>query len=338
MSKLNLITIFVIVGCFLLPGNHSEAVTIIKFATLAPEGSTWLKIMHEYDEAVQKATQGQVKFKLYPGGVAGDEKDVMRKIRFNQYHSGGFTGVGLGEILPAVRVLDAPLLFKDYAEVDHIYSLFTPEFENQFKQKGFTLLGWTQVGFIYILSQKEIRTMADLPGVKMWTWEGDPISAATFKALGISPIPLPVTDVLTSLQTNLIDTVYTGPLACVSLQWFTKVKYISSIKLTYATGAVLVSDQIFKKISAAHQKVVKDLAQKYFRQLVLQSRKDDETSMNLMLQNGLKMITFDPNEEIRFNTAGKKARDSLSGKLYSADLLHKIEAELKKFRTQTKDN
>lgn len=304
----------------------------IKFATLAPEGSTWVNIMHEYDQAVQKATGGAVSFKIYAGGVAGDEKDVIRKIRFNQYHSGGFTGVGLGEILGDVRVLDAPLLFEDYDEVDHIYEKFTPEFEKLFEKKGFVLLGWTQVGFVYIFSQNKISTMEDLKKSRMWTWEGDPISAATFKGLGVSPIPLPVTDVLTALQTNMIDAFYTGPLACVSLQWFTKVKYISTIKLTFATGAVLVSQKVFNKLAPEHQKIMKELGAEHFQKLVQQSRKDDEQSMQLMIQNGLTQIPFEAQDMALFKEGAAKARLDLAGSLYSKELLQKIESELAEYR------
>ncbi|GAG59483.1 unnamed protein product, partial [marine sediment metagenome] len=172
----------------------------------------------------------------------------------------------------------------------------------------------------------------DLQKVKMWAWEGDPISAGTFKNFGISPIPLPITDVLTSLQTNLIDTVYTGALACVSLQWFTKVKYILDLKLTYATGAVLVSKKIFNRLKPEHQETVKKLANEHFRKLVVQSRKDDETSLQLMLESGLDLVPINAEEMKKMQEASTKTRSSLAGSLYSPELLKKVEMELEVFR------
>lgn len=334
MKKVRIIIIFLfILSVYIIP---CSAVTTIKFATLAPEGSTWIKTMHAFDKDIRQSTNGEVKFKIYAGGVAGDDKDVLRKIRFNQYHAGGFTGVGLGEILPEVRVLDAPMLFNNYKEVDYIYSRFTPEFEKKFDEKGFVLLGWIQVGFVYFYSQKEIASMKDLSLRKVWSWEGDPVAATTIKAFGASPILLPVTDVLTSLETHLIDTVYNGPLACVSLQWFTKIKYICPIKITYATGAFLVSKKKFNHIKPEYQKLLKNKAHIYFKKLVEKSRRDDETSLVLMQKNGIKMVTLSKQSENEFKNAAMNARKAMIGKQYSGELLDKIENALLEYRKKNK--
>jgi TRAP-type C4-dicarboxylate transport system substrate-binding protein len=197
--------------------------TKIRFATVAPEGSTWMKVMREYANAVEDATNNEIEFKIYPGQVAGDEKDVLRKIRIGQLDSGGFTGVGLGEILPEVRIMDSPFLFRSYEEVDFVAEHFYNYFSKKFEEKGFILLGWAEVGFVYVFTNKPINALEDMNGVKMWMWEGDPIAEATFRAFNISPIPLSITDVLTSLQTNLINGVYISPYACTVVQWHTKV-------------------------------------------------------------------------------------------------------------------
>ncbi|MBN2382873.1 TRAP transporter substrate-binding protein DctP [bacterium] len=333
MHKSNIVFIVLIM---IMISSVSEATQVIKFATIPPEGSTWLKIMHEYADAVEKATAGQVSFKIYAGGVAGDEKDVIRKIRFDQYQSGGFTGVGLGEILPMVRVLDTPMLFNDYAEVDYIYDQMSAEFEKGLEQKGYILVGWTQVGFIHLFSNKHIQSMSDLKSTRMWMWEGDPVAAATIKSLGVSPVPLPVTDVLTSLQTNLIDTVYTNPLACVSLQWFTKLKWISTISLTHASGAVLVSKTMFNRLSAEQQNIVRTLGREYCRKLVLQSRKDDHAALELMKKNGLHSFAFEPVQDAMFREACRNARQALVDNLYPQSLLDRIEQALARYRVGDK--
>ena len=122
--------------------------TKIRFATVAPEGSTWMKVMKEYVKAVKDATNNEVTFKVYPGQVAGDEKDVLRKIRIGQLDSGGFTGVGLGEIVPEVRILDSPFLFKSHEEIDYVSSRLFDYFSQKFEEKGFILLGWAEVGCV----------------------------------------------------------------------------------------------------------------------------------------------------------------------------------------------
>ena len=309
----------------------------IKFATLAPDGSTWMNVMKDFSEDLLKATDGQVKFKIYPGGVQGDERDVIRKIRINQLHSAGFTGVGLGEILPEVRILDAPFLFRNHDEVDYISNKFFDRFAQKFEQKGYVLLGWAEVGFVYIYSNKPARTVPDFKGVKMWMWEGDPLAEATFRAYDISPIPLSITDVMTSLQTGLIDGVYTAPLACVALQWFTKLNYALDVPLANSNGAVLISKRMFAKLSATQQQILKEKAKTYFDKLTQMSRQDNKTSTQKMIENGMQLSQVnDPAQIEEFYEVGRQARRALVGKLYDADLLDSVESALAEFRTKGK--
>ncbi|MGD9489211.1 MAG: TRAP transporter substrate-binding protein DctP [Calditrichaceae bacterium] len=309
--------------------------TTIKFATLAPDGSTWMNIMKEFSGEIEKLTNGQVKFKIYPGGVQGDDKDVLRKMRINQLHSAGFTGVGLGEILPEVRILDSPFLFRNHEEVDYVSEKFFNRFAKGFEEKGYILLGWAEVGFVYIYTNKPVYGTGDLKGVKMWMWEGDPLAEATFKAFDVNAIPLSVTDVMTSLQTGLIDGVYISPLACVGFQWFTKVKYVLDVPLANSNGAVLISKKIFEKLSPEQQKIVREAGMKYFTELVRLSRGDNQKSIDEMLKYGIKMEKIgDPAILSNFEDIGKKARRDLVGKLYDEKLLNDVEAAVLEYRNK----
>ncbi len=323
---------------FFLTMSGFPQTTQIKFATLAPEGSTWMKVMQDYDKAVSERTNGAVEFKIYAGGVQGDEKDVLRKIRFNQLHSAGFTGVGLGEILPEVRVLDTPFLFKNKTEVDYIIDKFQKRFADNFKEKGYVLLGWAEVGFVYIYSNVPARSIEDFQGLKMWMWEGDPLAEAIFKAFKINPVPLSVTDVLTSLQTGLIDAVYASPLACVGLQWFTKTKYVLNEPMTNSIGAVLLSKRIFDRLTPEQQDIVVEEGRKHFTRLTEQTRKDNRKSYQEMLKSGMKEIKIDKAERVvEFRRIGARARRDLAGKLYGAELLRQIESALMDFREKTRE-
>lgn len=324
---------------FFLTISGSPQTTQIKFATLAPEGSTWMKVMEDYDKAVSERTNGAVGFKIYAGGVQGDEKDVLRKIRFNQLHSAGFTGVGLGEILPEVRVLDTPFLFKNKAEVDYIIDKFQKRFAEKFKEKGYVLLGWAEVGFVYIYSNVPARSIEDFQGLKMWMWEGDPLAEAIFKAFKINPVPLSVTDVLTSLQTGLIDAVYASPLACVGLQWFTKTSYVLNEPMTNSIGAVLLSKRIFERLTPEQQEIVVEEGRKHFTRLTEQTRKDNRKSYQEMLNSGMKEIKIDTPEKVdNFRRIGAEARRDLAGELYPAELMNQIESALAEFRNKSKEN
>ncbi|MDI6778918.1 MAG: TRAP transporter substrate-binding protein DctP [Bacteroidota bacterium] len=316
----------------LISESYSQQFTI-KFATLAPEGTTWMNIMREYDTAIRKESGGRLGFKIYAGGVQGDEKDILRKIRLGQLHSTGITGVGIGEIAPKVRILDSPFLFKSYEEIDHIYKTYDKDFHSAFEEGGYVLLGWAEVGFVYVFTNTPIAKKEDMKNVKMWMWEGDPIAEATFKSLDISPIPLSVTDVLTSLQTKLIDGVYTSPLAAVGLQWWTRVKHVFSLPLADAVGAVVISKKMYNQLSPDLQEILLRNGKIYMTKLTDLSRKDNEKALQTLKNQGLKFS--DPvsqNSVEEYEESGRKARRSLVNKLYTEEFLNRIEQTLADFR------
>lgn len=305
----------------------------IKFATVAPEGSTYLKVLREYATEVESLTGGKVRFKIYPNQVQGDEKDVLRKMQFGQLHSAGFTGVGLGEIVPEVRVMELPMLFRSYEEVDLIKGLLYEEFSRKFEEKGFVILGWADVGFAYVFAQKPILTLEDLRGTKMWMWEGDPVAEATFQALKVSAIPLSLVDVLTSLQTNLIEAVYVPPLPCVSLQWHTRIKTMMDVPLANVSGAVLISKSRFEKLSPDHQKILLEKGREHMTRLVQLGREDNQKAIELMRENGVQLVHVPEENLTAFYAAAREAHKTLIGKLYSKELLDRVYKALNEFRT-----
>jgi TRAP-type C4-dicarboxylate transport system substrate-binding protein len=167
----------VTLAVFLLAASLSSAQQYsIKFATIAPEGSTWVKVLRDLDKALRDQSAGRLGLKIYPGGVAGDEKDVIRKIRLGQYNAGGFTGVGVNDAAKKLRILDSPFLFRSYDEADFITQRFENDFVQALNDGGFVLLGWAEVGFLYIFSDVPIASLDDLRRTKPWLWEGDPIA------------------------------------------------------------------------------------------------------------------------------------------------------------------
>ncbi len=308
----------------------------IKFASLAPDGSTWMNVMRELDQTIRQETGGEVGFKIYPGGVAGDEKDVLRKIRLGQLHSAGFTGVGLGEIFSEVRIFDSPFLFRNYEEVDFIQKKFFDQFAKGFEEKGFILLGWADVGFVYVFSNSPVKKLDDMKKVKMWMWEGDFVAEATFKALSINPIPLSVINVMTALQTGMVNGVYTSPLAMIALQWFTKVKYMMKISLADAAGAVLISKRMFNKLPPEYQNILKTKSKEYLTKLMKLSREDNQRSIETLKKNGIKLVPAPPAEQMsQFYEAGKKARRMMAKKLYSLELVEEVEKSLIDYRKRS---
>ncbi len=299
---------------------------IIKFATIAPEGSTWMNVMKEYDQAIRSESGGRMGFKIYPGGVQGDEIDVLRKIRLGQLQSAGVTGNGLTTIAPKVRVLDSPFLFDSYSEVDSVYSLFNDEFSAAFKENGFVNLGWAEVGFVYVFTNSPVKSPSDMKSVKMWMWEGDPIAEAAFKALDIHPIPLTFNDVLTSLQTGLIDGVYSTPYAIIALQWFSRLKYMLDVPLADAAGAVVIYKKKFDELPPDLQDILLRNGHKYMAKLTKISREDNKKALQTLKSKGITIIEpSSPNILSTYDNIGRNARRLLVGKLFSEDLLNRVE-------------
>jgi len=306
---------------------------LIKVATIAPDGSTWIKVLREYDSQIRKESNGRIGFKIYAGGVAGDEIDVLKKIRIGQYHAAGFTGVGIGEIAPNLRVLDSPFLFKSYDEVDYIYQKFNDEFEREIERGGFVLLGWAEVGFVYTFTKTPVYGIDDLKKLKMWAWQGDPIAEAAYKVIGITPVPLSITEVLTSLQTGIIDGVYGSPLAILATQWFTRVKYMHDVPLSNASGALLISKRYFDSLPKDLQEILLKNGRKYMRKLVELSREENKNAIETLKRNGI-MITEPSSKKVlsEYDEIGKKIRRELVGKVFSQIWLDKIEKAVEEYR------
>lgn len=305
---------------------------VIKFATLAPEGTEAMKTMEAIDAEVQRRTAGRVKFKFYAGGRQGDEKDMVRKIRVGQLHAGGFTGVGLGEIAPEVRILDAPWLFRSHAEVDHVYRTFAQDFEKALAGNGYVLLGWTEVGFVHVFSQDPVRTPEDLRRLKIWVWEGDPIAEAAFSALDVHPIPLSITDVNSSLQTGLVNAVYSAPLYAIALQWHEKTRFIFSLPLANASGAVLLSKKAFDGLSEADRAALLEVSREKLGRLNALTRKQNQEALETLKRQGLALTEPAQGTAAVYEEAGRKARRALVGRLYPEAFLRKVEDSLESFR------
>ncbi|RMF86373.1 MAG: ABC transporter substrate-binding protein, partial [Nitrospinota bacterium] len=281
---------------WLLSSPLPAAPLVIKIATLAPEGSMWMNTLEEMKREIEAQSQGKLSLRFYAGGIAGDEQDVLRKIRIGQLHGGIFSGVGLGTVLPEVRVLELPLLFHDYAEVDYVTGKLWKRFGQAFLRKGFVLLGSAEAGFVYLFSSTPVRSQADLQQIKIWTWEGDPLPRAMFAAYGIVPVPLALPDVLTSLQTGLINAFYAPPLAAISFQWFTRVRYMLSLRFTDAIGAMLLSRRQWQKIPAELQATLSEITHRYSQRIVALTRKANAEAIEILRQNGITILDLPPAE------------------------------------------
>lgn len=296
----------------------------LRIATLAPAGSSWMKLLSKGAEAIAKYTDGRVSHKFYPSGVQGDERSVVRKMKLGQLDGAALTSVGLALIEESIRVLELPMMFKSTAELDYVRKKMWPHFQRKFAKKGFVLMEPGDVGYIYFYSNTPVKSVASLRNAKVWLWTDDRLVRAMFKKLGINGVPLGVPDVLPALQTGRINACYTSPLAAVALQWYTKVKYSTSMPMSYAIGATVFRKEAWEKLSARDQKINKKIGKQVSARLRKVVRKDNKRAFKAMTASGVKVIDTPASMVRNFEKAAKEVWYELAGSVYSKKELEMV--------------
>lgn len=304
----------------------------VKMATLAPKGSAWAKVMEKGARNVDEKTAGRVKFKYFFGGQQGGERDVVRKMRGGTLDGAAVTAVGLGLIKGDVRVLELPFLFRTDKELDYVREKMQPEFTKQFDDAGFVLLSWGDVGWVHLYSNAPINGRADLAKMKMWAWTDDPIVRALFKRLGVNGVPLDVPDVMPSLNQGLINACYGSPLAAVALQWYTKVKYATSVPIAYSIGAMVIRKDMWAKISPEDQTIIREGSKVVSADLQKLIRKDNERAKKAMEKSGVQFVATPAAMISDFEKEGQAVWDELAGKVYSKELLAGVKKAIAEVR------
>jgi TRAP-type C4-dicarboxylate transport system substrate-binding protein len=276
-----------LLAAVLCVASPAVAQTTLKIATLAPEGSSWMNLFHKWQHAVEARTEGRVKVKFYSGGVQGDERDVLRKIRLGQLSGGAVTAIGLSAIDPEVRALE---IAHTYEELDGLRAALGDDLKKKFEEKGYILAGWGDVGPIHIFSNRPVRTLEDLRQTKLWMWSDDPITKQLLTELEIRGVPLDVPSVLPALATGTIDAFFGSPLSTVALQWGSHAKYVTSMVMGQATGATVISKKVWDTISPADQKILLEEGNTMQSQVLAQIRSDNTIALDRLKANGLQVV------------------------------------------------
>ncbi|WP_455375194.1 TRAP transporter substrate-binding protein [Kaarinaea lacus] len=272
-----------------VPGTTAFAVTL-KIATVSPEGATWMVKMREGAKEIKERTQGRVKFKFYSGGVMGSDDSVLRKIKIGQLHGGAVTGGSLIDIYPELMVYSLPFVFRSFEEVDAVREKIDPLLTQGLEQHGFVTFGLAEGGFAYLMSNNRVESTDDLKNQKVWVMSGDKLSQTVFESASVSPILLPISDVMTGLQTGLVDTVATSLIAAIALQWHTRVKFITDAPLSYFLAMLTVSKKAFDKIKPEDQVIVKQVMKTTFEKINAQNRIDNESARGALEKQGINFV------------------------------------------------
>ncbi|MGM0556467.1 MAG: TRAP transporter substrate-binding protein DctP [Myxococcota bacterium] len=302
----------------------------LKIATLAPKGSSWMNAFERMDRQIRKETDGEVGLKIYPGGVMGDESAMVRKMRTGQLDGGALTSVGLGEIEKQLLVLQLPLTFRDYKELDYVRDKMSGTFQGMLDEKGFHLLHWGDVGFNYLFSNTPVKSPGDIKKTKPWVWDADPITKSVMEVANVNAVPLGVPEVMSSLSTGVIDAFLNSPYGAVALQWYTKAKYVTNYRLAVVIGALIVTEKALDKLPDEHRKVVKKIADDEGKKLLKQIRQDNKKAISTIQKAGIKVVN--PEDKDEWNQIADKTRKDLTGDLFPKSLVDTMLKHLKAVR------
>ena len=309
---------------------------VLKIATLSPDGSNWMRKMREGAQEVAQATDNRVRFKFYPGGVMGNDRAVLRKIRVGQLQGGAFSGGTLANYYGDVRIYSLPLMFKSRAEVDYVRERMDTVIIEGLAQNGFVVFGLADGGFAYVMSRQPVERIDGFGDLKAWIPANEKMVVEAMKGLGINLISLPIADVRTGLQTGLIDTVAISPVGAVVLQWHTQVKYLTKLPLVYLYGVLAVDRKAFERLDAADRQTVREIMGRTWREMDAMNRSDNDKALETLRKQGITFIEPAPETSAQwYSLATSVNRKIITAGHVSPAAVRQLEGHLNDYRTRS---
>ena len=308
----------------------------LKIATLSPDGSDWMIKLREGAKQVEQQTQGRVKFKFYPGGVMGDNKAILRKIKIGQLHGGAVTAGALDKAYPDNEVLGLLFKYRNQGEIDYVRQHLDPVLRQGFEKGGYVILGMAGAGFAYLMSSRApVASVADLRKQKVWIPAGDEASAKSIAAFDITPVPLPLGDVLAGLQTDLVNAVAAPPIGVIALQWHTRIKYLTDMPLLYSLGVLAISNRAFKKIKPQDQKIVREVMGKTFNVIDEKNKADNRSALATLKDLGIQFVRPSQTQRKEWLKYAHAAQQRVIEEgVVSQQIVDRVDALLQRYRSK----
>jgi TRAP-type C4-dicarboxylate transport system substrate-binding protein len=304
----------------------------IKLGSLAPNGSPWDTGLRRISAQWSQITGGKVTLKIYPGGIVGDEEDMIRKMRIGQLDAAGMTGVGMCRIFTGVLSIQLPLLIRSDEELFYVLEKMRPMFEQELEKKGFVVLIWSKVGWVHFFSKKTVVWPDDLRSQKMFVWAGDANGVQAWREAGFHPVPLAVTDLMSSLQSGMVEAFTTSPLSAASYQWFGLAKNMCGMKWAPLVGGIVVTKSVWNKIPETQRPELLEAARIIGESLQSEIDKADAQAVEVMKKHGLTVSEVPSDAVEKWKTATEKAFNKLAGKSFDAQSFEMVKKHLGDFR------
>jgi TRAP-type C4-dicarboxylate transport system substrate-binding protein len=318
------------------PTTAAAETVELRIASLAPAGSPWMSVLDKASAEIKEKTNGKVTLKYFEGGQQGDERDFVRKIKLGQLDGAAVTAVGLSMIDESIRVLELPMMFESVEELDYVADKMWPYFQQKFEKKGFTLNDRGDVGWVYFFSKGKVSSINDLKGQKIWMWGDDQIVGAMYKKLGLGGVPLGVPEVDSALTAGRIDAAYGSALSTVALQWYTKIKFMTSMPMSYAIAATVLSNDAIKKIPAGEVETLKKISKAASKKLRKTIRKANDDAKKTMARKGVSVVQSPPEMVDEFTKHAQEVWKQLVGKVYTQQELDMVLKYRDEFRAKNK--
>jgi len=323
-------------ACFAVSVSSAADPVVIKMATLVPAGSSWNRSLQEMGQKWQQVSGGRVVLKLYAGGVAGDDGDVVRKMRLGTLNAGLLATTGLADIERSVLAMQIPMLYEDYDEADWVQAKMTPSLEAQFEAKGFVVLAWVDGGWVHFFTKTPARTPEELKSAKLFTWAGDDKYTELWKGAGFNAIPLPATEISTALQTGLVNALVTTPQVAAIMQWYNSAKNMTDVNWALLLGAVVVDKKTWEKIPADVRPAILAATRETGRQLSKQTRAEELESVEAMKKKGLNVVKPGPAELESWHKLLESVLPLVRGKYMPAEAFDAVIKYSGEYRQQKK--
>jgi TRAP-type C4-dicarboxylate transport system substrate-binding protein len=307
------------------PRLAAAEMQLIKIATLAPKNSPFLRSFEELDQNIRQLSSGAIGFQVYSSGVAGDEISVVRKMRVGQLDAGMVTSDGLGLLVPEVNVLRAPGAITSYAQLEAVTRELLPEFEAIFEQKGFKLISWGEAGEYRYFSREPIRHPNDVKRMRPWLWPQSPVMQEMWKAIGATPVPLPMPEVFGALQTRMVDVVESTSLQYVALQWqSTGQKYLTKEANGMLMGAWVMNKSTFDGLAPEVQKQIVSLARANSIKESARNREIDQASLRRLVERKYEVTEYSKEGAAALQNIRSEVRKRLVNRVYPEALLKQV--------------
>jgi TRAP-type transport system periplasmic protein len=306
--------------------EQQAAVKTISIATLAPPGSTWMKVFEAWNREVRRRSNKTLEFRFYAGGIQGDEAEVIRKIRSGRLDGAAVTAVGLAQIYRPALVFQLPGVLHNYAQLDNARAALAPEMNPKFSEAGFQLLGWSDVGQSYVFSTEPVMKPADLGPRKPWVWRDDLILPEFFKVVKSNPMPLQLPEVLGALQTRRVDTVIATPVAALALQWSSQITHLLNHPLTVVIGGTVMGQKQWDSLSAEQKTIMTETAAQFHALARKNLRADEVKALVTLKERNIKMLTPSEGDKAEWLRVGSEVRKRLTGQVADQALIDRVMA------------